>query len=202
MRHNQESYLAEHERTHDDRHKGDGSDLFTWGGSPRSRRSHSNSDRRGWRSNENDHEMRRPHTHSRASRHGSEGVDPRFGPDAYRDGMPRNETERLIASRKVEGTPVYDREGKRLGSICTLMINKRSGQTEYAILKNSGGFLGLDERYYPLDWRELEYDTRVHGYGVDFSENELDERDGYDFAGRRLSRGRNRGREPGQSDWW
>lgn len=112
--------------------------------------------------------------------------DPRFGPDSYREGMPRNETERLISSKKVEGTAVYDINGKNLGSICTLMMDKRTGQTAYAVLKNSGGFLGLNERYYPLDWRELEYDTRVHGYGVDFSEDDLERREGYDMMGRRL----------------
>ncbi len=197
MRHNHESHLADHQTTHYDRHSGSsGSDLFGWSGNP-SRRNYPDSDRRR-SSNQADYETRR----ARGSRQGSDDVDPRFGPDAYRDGMPRNETERLIASRKVEGTPVYDREGNRLGSICTVMINKRSGQTEYAILKNNGGFLGMDERYYPLDWRELEYDTRAHGYGVDFSENELNDRDGYDFEGRRLSRSRNRRREHSQSDWW
>ena len=115
-----------------------------------------------------------------------EGRDSRFGPDGYREGMPRNETERLIASRKVEDTPVFDRNGNKLGTICTLMLNKRSGQTEYAVLKNKAGFLGLDERYYPLDWRELTYDTRVQGYGVDFREDELDDRVGYDVGGRPL----------------
>lgn len=127
--------------------------------------------------------------------------DPRFGPDGYREGMPRNETEQLIASSKVEGTPVYDRNGRKLGTICTLMLDKRSGHTEYAVLKNSGGFLGINERYYPLDWRELTYDTRVHGYGVEFTEDQLDDRVGYDVGGRPLER-RDGRRHGMHSDRW
>lgn len=131
------------------------------------------------------------------------GRDPEYGPDGHREGMPRDETERLIASSKVEGTPVYDRDGNKLGSICTLMINKRSGQTEYAVLKYNSDFLGLkvNERYYPLDWRELTYDRRVHGYGVDFREEQLEDRAGYDSDGRRV-RSRNRGdRQPRSAAW-
>lgn len=117
--------------------------------------------------------------------------------------MPRDETEQLIASSKVEGTPVFDRDGNKLGTICTLMINKRSGQTEYAVLKYNSDFLGLkvNERYYPLDWRELTYDRRVHGYGVDFTEHQLEDRTGYDSDGRRV-RSRRRGDRHSRSAAW
>jgi len=201
MRPNHETHYADRERTHDDRHGiGSGSDLFGWGGYPRSRRNHPNTDHRGWEAKDDDYERRRRDAHHSQSH--SEDVDPRFGADAHRGGMPRDESRRLIASRKVEGTPVYDRVGNRLGSICTLMINKRSGQAEYAVLKSTGGFLGLSERYYPLDWRELTYDARAHGYGVDFSEEELQHREGYDMDGRRLDRDHGRRLERSQSGWW
>ena len=38
-----------------------------------------------------------------------------------------DETDRLIASDKVEGTAVYNRQGERLGSIHNFMVGKRSG---------------------------------------------------------------------------
>ena len=38
------------------------------------------------------------------------------------------ETDRLIASDKVEGTAVYNRQGERLGTVYNLMIDKYSGQ--------------------------------------------------------------------------
>src|SRR5215217_302373 len=39
-----------------------------------------------------------------------------------------DETDRLIASNKVEGTAVYDRQGERLGTVYNFMVDKRSGQ--------------------------------------------------------------------------
>src|SRR5919106_6132718 len=44
------------------------------------------------------------------------------------------ETPGLIASDKVEGTRVYNRAGERLGSIYNLMIDKRTGQVQYAVM--------------------------------------------------------------------
>jgi uncharacterized protein YrrD len=51
-------------------------------------------------------------------------------------------THELISSRRVEGTPVYDRDGRKLGSIHSVMIEKRSGKVAYAVL-SVGGFLGM-----------------------------------------------------------
>jgi len=96
-----------------------------------------------------------------------------YGPDDRRQGIPTDETERLIASNKVEGTPVYDRNGDRLGSIHNFMVDKFRGQVVYAVLKHGSGFLGLDERYYPLDWDQLSYDTRLGGYHIDMTEDQL-----------------------------
>lgn len=104
--------------------------------------------------------------------------------DQGRRGMPRNETDRLIASDKVEGTPVYGRDRDKLGSIHNFMVEKRSGKARYAVMKTSSGFLGLDERYYPLEWNELTYDTRVDGYHIDMSEDELERRRSFDSRGR------------------
>ena len=88
-------------------------------------------------------------------------------------GIPREETERLIASDKVEGTPVFDRRGDRLGSIHNFMVDKIRGHVVYAVLKHGGGFLGFDDRFYPLHWDQLRFDTRLGGYRVNLSEDEL-----------------------------
>lgn len=83
-----------------------------------------------------------------------------------------DESDRLIASDKVEGTRVYDRRGDRLGTIENVMIQKRSGKVEYAVL-SFGGFLGMGERHYPLPWHQLTYDERLGGYVVDMTERDL-----------------------------
>jgi len=76
-----------------------------------------------------------------------------------------DETNRLIASNKVEGTTVYNREGEKLGSIYNFMVDKRSGKAEYAVLQ-FGGLLGIGSDYYPLPWDVLTYDTDQGGYVV------------------------------------
>ena len=83
-----------------------------------------------------------------------------------------DETNRLIASDKVEDTAVYNRQGERLGSVYNFMVDKRSGQVEYAVL-SFGGFLGIGDSYYPLPWKSLKYDTSQGGYAVDLDKDRL-----------------------------
>ena len=97
----------------------------------------------------------------------------RYGSDDGRRGLPIDETGRLIASNKVEGTPVYGRDGDRLGSIYNFMVDKFTGQVEYAVM-TYGGFLGMGVRYYPLPWRILSYDTREGGYRIDMSSRDFE----------------------------
>jgi hypothetical protein len=88
-------------------------------------------------------------------------------------GIAVNETDRLLASDKAEGTAVYDRQGDRLGSVYNVMIDKYSGQVAYAVM-SFGGFLGIRERYHPLPWRMLTYDTGLGGYVVDVTRERLE----------------------------
>ena len=83
-----------------------------------------------------------------------------------------DETDQLISSTKVEGTAVYNRQGERLGTVASFMVDKRSGQVEYAVL-SFGGFLGIGEDYYPLPWKALTYDTSQGGYVVDLDKGRL-----------------------------
>ena len=63
-----------------------------------------------------------------------------------------DETDRLIASNKVEGTAVYNRQGERLGEVYNFMVDKRSGQVAYAVL-SFGGFLGMGQGVILLEMR-------------------------------------------------
>jgi len=49
----------------------------------------------------------------------------------------------------VEGTPVYNLKGERLGKVHHLKINKYPGQVAYAVM-SFGGLLGIGEKYHPL----------------------------------------------------
>ncbi len=99
-------------------------------------------------------------------------------PGTAGEGVNADETARLIASDKVEGTAVYNRQDESLGSVYTVMIDKYSGQVAYAVM-SFGGFLGLGERYHPLPWRSLTYDTGLGGYVVDVSREQLEKAPSY-----------------------
>jgi sporulation protein YlmC with PRC-barrel domain len=79
----------------------------------------------------------------------------------------------LIASDRVEGTAVYNRQGERLGKISNFMVEKRSGQVRYAVL-SFGGFLGMGNDHYPLPWSMLTYAVDKGGYVVDLDKQLLD----------------------------
>jgi sporulation protein YlmC with PRC-barrel domain len=83
-----------------------------------------------------------------------------------------DETDRLIASDKVEGTAVYNGSGERLGEVYNFMVDKRSGRVAYAVM-SFGGFLGIGQKYHPIPWQVLTYDTDLSGYVVDLDEGTL-----------------------------
>lgn len=80
---------------------------------------------------------------------------------------------RLIASDRVEGTAVYDRNGEKVGSVRNFMVDKQSGQAEYAVLQ-FGGILGIGNEYYPIPWGMLNYSTEKHGYLVDITKEQVE----------------------------
>jgi hypothetical protein len=84
----------------------------------------------------------------------------------------RRETVELIGSDKVEGTAVYGADERKIGSIQRIMLDKVSGKVAYAVI-SFGGFLGIGEDYYPLPWSNLKYDTRLGGYRVAVTEDQL-----------------------------
>jgi sporulation protein YlmC with PRC-barrel domain len=84
----------------------------------------------------------------------------------------KDETTDLIASNKVEGTAVYNRQGEKLGEVYNFMVGKRSGEVSYAIM-SFGGFLGIGQKYHPLPWNALTYDMSKKGYVIDADKERL-----------------------------
>lgn len=70
---------------------------------------------------------------------------------------------RLISAERVQGTPVFDREGEKVGHIEDVMLEKQTGRVAYAIMSH-GGILGAGERFHPIPWSMLRYDVDKHGY--------------------------------------
>ena len=82
-------------------------------------------------------------------------------------------THQLISSRRVEGTAVYNRSDQHLGSIHSVMIDKKTGQVAYAVL-SFGGFFGLGEQVHPVPWQVLDYDVDLDAYVVDLTREQLE----------------------------
>lgn len=85
-----------------------------------------------------------------------------------------DETDRLISSQKVDGTAVYNHNSDRLGTVDHLMIDKFTGQVEYAVM-SCGGFLGMGESYNPVPWKSLTYDVNLGGYVMDADRARLEQ---------------------------
>jgi hypothetical protein len=78
----------------------------------------------------------------------------------------------LIESDHIEGTAVYDADGKRIGTIKRLVIEKVSGHVVYAVTA-FGGFLGLGAEIHTIPWEQLHYDTALSGYRTSITESQL-----------------------------
>jgi PRC-barrel domain len=81
-------------------------------------------------------------------------------------------THHLIASDRVEGTPVRGTDGATIGTIERVMIDKLTGNVAYAVL-SFNGFVGVGQRRLPIPWRQLTYDRKLAAYHLDLTESEL-----------------------------
>ena len=83
-----------------------------------------------------------------------------------------DETNQLISADKVEGTAVYGANRDKMGDVKSVMIDKRSGKVEYAVL-SIGGFLGMGTKFHPVPWSKLEYNTNLGGYHLNMTQDQL-----------------------------
>ena len=88
-------------------------------------------------------------------------------------------THNLVASDRVEGTPLRRSNGEKIGTIQRLMIDKLSGKVAYAVL-SFGGFLGIGQKHLPVPWGRLKYDLAQEAYLLDMPDEELRAAPAYD----------------------
>ena len=86
----------------------------------------------------------------------------------------------LISADRVEGTAVFNTQGEKLGHVEDVMLHKVSGKVAYAVV-SCGGFLGMGEKYLPMPWSLLTYDTDKNGYVVDLDKSKLENAPHYAF---------------------
>jgi sporulation protein YlmC with PRC-barrel domain len=79
---------------------------------------------------------------------------------------------RCVSSNDVQGTEVYGVDGKHIGEVDHLIIDKMSGRVGYAVI-SFGGFMGLGHSHYPIPWSALTYDTKLGGFKTNITEQQL-----------------------------
>lgn len=77
-----------------------------------------------------------------------------------------------LLSARVDDTLVYERDGRKLGSVYTFHIDRTSGRVAYAVL-SLGGFLGLGQSYHPIPFSLLSVDEERGGYTVNVDKSVL-----------------------------
>ncbi len=83
-------------------------------------------------------------------------------------------THNLVPSDRVEGAPVCGPDGEKIGVIERLMLDKRSGQVAYAVLR-CGGPLSPPPHHFPVPWAALKYNPGSKAYETEISMKELRE---------------------------
>jgi sporulation protein YlmC with PRC-barrel domain len=96
-----------------------------------------------------------------------------------------HETHNLIASDRVEGTPVRSTDGTPIGTIERVMIDKVTGSVAYAVLSLHRS-VGLAQKQLSIPWPRLTYDRKLAAYHLDLTEKEISAL----WAGHRLGRPR------------
>ena len=86
-------------------------------------------------------------------------------------------TTAILAS-KVKGTPVYNSQGEKVGTVEDIVLDKTSNNIMFAVL-GSGGVLGMGEKYRPIPWSVLDYDQKMGGYVVPLDRKTLDKAPAY-----------------------
>jgi len=81
-------------------------------------------------------------------------------------------THPLIESNRVEETLVFSPQGKHVGTIHHLIIEKVSGRVVYAVM-SFGGFLGIGSQQHTIPWEKLKYDIQLGGFRTDITPEEL-----------------------------
>src|SRR5690606_13100337 len=89
-------------------------------------------------------------------------------------------TQAIQASRVI-GTDVFNTDGKHIGSIEDVMLDKLSTNVMFAVI-GFGGFLGIGEKYHAIPWSSLDYVPSRGGYVVPFTREQLEAAPVYDIA--------------------
>ena len=86
---------------------------------------------------------------------------------------------RFMLASTLEGNPVINLEGEKLGTIEAIMLDVPLGRIAYAVL-SSGGFLGIGDKLFAVPWNALALDTENKCFLLDVSKEDLEKAPGFD----------------------
>lgn len=85
----------------------------------------------------------------------------------------------VVKASEVIDVNVYNMSDEKLGKIEEIILDKKTGQTHYAVL-SFGGFLGMGEKLFAVPWTALDYQSSKDGFVLDVSKEKLKEAPGFD----------------------
>ena len=77
-----------------------------------------------------------------------------------------------INAKNVIDKKIKDTSGKTIGEVEDIVLDKLSNNIMFAVV-GFGGFLGIGEKYHPLPWSLLSYDSNDGNYIVNLSREQL-----------------------------
>ena len=90
---------------------------------------------------------------------------------------PSGHTTAILAS-KVRGTPVYNTNSEKIGTVEDVVLDKMSNNIMFAVM-GSGGVMGMGEKFRPIPWSILDYDPEKGGYVVPVTRDILENAPAY-----------------------
>jgi hypothetical protein len=79
---------------------------------------------------------------------------------------------RAICAKKVIGADIKDAAGNKIGQVEDIVLDKLSNEVMFAVA-GFGGFLGIGEKYHPLPWSLLDYDSADDSYVCNVTKDTL-----------------------------
>lgn len=77
-----------------------------------------------------------------------------------------------IRASKVIGTKVNDSAGERVGEVKDVVLDKQSNSILFGVV-SFGGVLGMGEKFHPVPWAALDYDTTEGAYVINLTKEQL-----------------------------
>lgn len=80
---------------------------------------------------------------------------------------------KAIRSTRAVGTDVFNLDGKKIGKVEDIVLDKTDNAIMFAVV-GFGGLFGVGEKFHALPWATLDYDKDQEGYVVPFTREELE----------------------------